>query len=222
MTGKINPSKSDVQLLNSIVPVSRETMEIMQVYVDLLAQWQVKINLVSNSTLGDVWRRHICDSAQCKEIMPEASTWLDLGSGAGFPGLVVAILGRSEPELDVQLVESNGKKCAFLRKVIRETGVAATVINDRIESVTKQIGNVDVLTARAVAPLDRLFEYSCNWLDNGSAGLFQKGRDYMRELEYCRGAWEFDLVKHDSRTRENSVILEVRNLKKTDLQGLAN
>ncbi len=214
--GKFGPSIADERLLNSIVPVSRETMAMLQIYVDLLVEWQKKTNLVSNSTIEGVWRRHICDSAQCyvvgKTVTQNAPNWLDLGSGAGFPGLVVAILGDGEPALRMQLVESTGKKCAFLRKVVRETGVSANVTNERIESVTKQFCDSSVLTARALAPLVKLLELSQSWLKAGTVGLFPKGQDYMGELEDCRGVWNFDLVKHLSLTSKNSVLMEIRNL----------
>ncbi|MCF6321103.1 MAG: 16S rRNA (guanine(527)-N(7))-methyltransferase RsmG [Rhizobiaceae bacterium] len=210
------PSPGDQKLLDSIVPVSRETMAKLQIYVDLLVEWQKKTNLVAQSTLQDVWRRHICDSAQCeavgKVILPSGRNWLDLGSGAGFPGLVVAIVGCSD--MRVQLVESNAKKCAFLRKVIRETGIDASVTNERIESVTKQFQDVEILTARALAPMRKLLDLSHSWLENGALGMFPKGQDYMGELEDCRGVWNFDLVIHNSRTNDNSVLLEIRNLKK--------
>ena len=201
--------------LKSTLNVSRETLELLQVYVDLLVKWQGKTNLVSNSTIDHAWQRHICDSAQSKIIMPNKTKWLDLGSGAGFPGLVLAILGRDEPGFHVQLVESNGKKCTFLRTVIRETGICPNLACERIESVTKQFSDAQVVTARALAPLDELLDLTQGWLTGGAVGLFPKGREYLLELEKCHGRWEFDLVKHTSRIEKNSVLLEIGNLRKS-------
>ena len=194
--------------------VSRETMDMLQIYVNLLAKWQQKTNLVSNSTLKKVWHRHICDSAQLKIIKQKPTKWLDIGSGAGFPGLVLAILGREQPDFHVQLVESNGKKCAFLRQVIRETNIPASVNYIRIESAAKQIDDFDIVTARALSSLDNLFEITLGWFETGAIGIFPKGREYLAELKECRGRWEFDLIKHTSLIEENSVLLEVHNLRK--------
>ena len=209
------PSVRDQKFLQSNCHVSRETMELFQVYVDLLVYWQKKTNLVANSTLGEIWHRHICDSAQYKLIFPTKRKWLDIGSGAGFPGLVLAILGRDQPGFHVQMVESNGKKAAFLRKIIRETAVPASVCVERIESVAKQFDQCEVVTARAVSSLNNLFNLTSGWLEKDAVGLFPKGREYLQELEECRGRWEFDLIKHNSQIEENSVVLEIRNLKKT-------
>ena len=212
---RVFASDNDVELLQSEFHVSRETMELFQIYVDLLVEWQGKTNLVSGSSLADSWRRHICDSVQCKMILPAKTKWLDIGSGAGFPGLVISILGRNEAGFNVQLIESNKKKCSFLRKVIRETGTPAEVSSSRIESVTKQYQDIELVSARALAPLEKLFELTSGWLGAGAVGLFPKGRDYLQELEKCRGRWEFDLLVHESRIEENSVLLEIQNLEKT-------
>ena len=212
---KIRPSKNIENYLLSEMGVSRETLEKLQAYVDLLAEWQNKTNLVSNNTLNDVWQRHICDSLQCSDILPNKMRWLDLGTGAGFPGLVLAIVNRDNSNFDMQLVESSGKKCAFLRRVIRETGAIANVTNSRIESVVKRFSDCEVVSARALAPLDRLFDLTHHWLEQGTIGLFPKGRDYLHELEKCRGVWEFDLVLHPSRIEKDSVLLEISNVRKS-------
>lgn len=213
--GRVLATGREEDFLKSTLDVSRETLELLQIYVDLLVKWQNKTNLVSNSTVNEVWHRHICDSAQSKIVMPDKTKWLDIGSGAGFPGLVLAILGRNEPGFHVQLVESNGKKCAFLRAAIRETGLGANVACERIESVAKRFMDAEVVTARALAPLDELLDLTQGWLTGGAVGLFPKGREYLLELEKCRGRWEFDLVKHASRIEENSVLLEISNLRKS-------
>ena len=214
MFKRIVPTASDLKLLRSEFRVSRETIELMQIYVDLLCEWQKKTNLVSNSTLDEIWKRHICDSIQCRDIFPDRLQWLDIGTGAGFPGLVLSILSRNEPGFFVNLIESNNKKCAFLRKVIRETGAPANVDASRIESVAKHYPDTQVVTARALSALDNLFNLTQSWFSAGAVGLFQKGRDYSQELIKCRGSWEFDLIVHNSRIEENSVLLEIQNLKK--------
>ena len=215
-TKRILASREDEEFLRNNLGVSRETMELLQIYVDVLVRWQGKTNLIANSTIDTIWRRHICDSAQCKLLLPGKTNWLDLGSGAGFPGIVLAILGREESGFCVNMVESNLKKCAFLRTVIRETGISANVYSQRIESVTKQFLGIEVVTARALTSLDELFSLTFDWLGQGSVGLFPKGREYLSELEKCRGRWEFDLIKHDSRIEENSVLLEIQNLSKLE------
>ncbi len=217
LRNRVIASSKNQDFLKSTLHVSRETLDLLQIYVDLLVKWQSKINLVSNSTIADVWQRHICDSAQCKIIMPDKKNWLDIGTGAGFPGLVLAILGRDQPGFHVQMVESNGKKCAFLRNVIRDTGISASVAQTRIESGAKQFDDCEVVTARALAPLDKIFDITHGWLSNGAVGLFPKGREYLREIEECHGRWDFDLIEHTSRIEENSVLLEIRNLRKSNL-----
>jgi 16S rRNA (guanine527-N7)-methyltransferase len=217
MSKRIIPTSSDLKLLQTEFHVSRESIELLQIYVDLLVEWQKKTNLVSNSSLDEIWRRHICDSIQCRAIFPNKLNWLDIGTGAGFPGLVLSILARNESEFVMNLVESNNKKCAFLRKVIRETGAMANVTANRIESVAKQFQSTDVVTARALSSLDKLLLLTQSWLNSGAVGLFLKGRDYSQELVNCRGSWEFDLLVHNSRIEENSVLLEIQNLKKLEI-----
>ena len=217
MTKRIVPTSSDLKLLQTEFDVSRESIELLQIYVDLLVEWQKKTNLVSNSSLDEIWKRHICDSIQCKSIFPNKLNWLDIGTGAGFPGLVLSILSRNETGFVMNLVESNNKKCAFLRKVIRETGAPANVNASRIESVAKQYRGIDVVTARALSSLEKLLLLTQSWLSSGAVGLFLKGRDYSQELIKCRGSWEFDLLIHNSRIEENSVLLEIQNLKKLEI-----
>ena len=158
----------------SLVPVSRETEERFAVYADLLARWQRIKNLVSPATLDEVWTRHIADSAQILPLMPDALRWADIGSGAGFPGLVVAILLAGRAGAHVDLVEANARKCAFLREAARACGAPATVHNGRIADVLPQLKSVDVLTARALAPLPDLLEMGRVLIDGGTAAIFLK------------------------------------------------
>ena len=202
--------------LNKIYPVSRETFSRLQEYEILLRQWQAKTNLVSPSTLTAFWTRHVADSLQCLAIAPNAKNWIDLGSGGGFPALPIAIKRACDsPETFGRhvLVESNHKKCAFLREVARKTGTPVVVINDRIESATKQIqaGEFQVITARALAPLAKLLDLASPMMNGETVAVFHKGREFRTELEDCRGLWWFDLVIHESRIESGSVLLEIRN-----------
>lgn len=201
--------------VNAVYPVSRETFERIDDYRNLLEFWQGKTNLVAPDTLPQFWSRHVCDSLQCLSIFPDAECWVDLGSGAGFPGLIIAAANREHKNRRHHLVESNNKKCAFLRIGARTLGANATIHCKRIESVTEQFSRtserVDVVTARALAPLRKLLELSSDLLMQGAVGLFHKGRDFQREIEDCHGFWRFDLVIHNSRIEADSVLLEIRN-----------
>lgn len=158
----------------SLVPVSRGTEERLAVYVELLARWQRIKNLVAPSTLADVWTRHVADSAQIVPLMPAALRWADMGSGAGFPGLVVAILLAGRAGAHVDLIEANARKCAFLREAARACGAPVTVHNARIADALPALGPVDVLTARALAPLPDLVEMGTILIDRGTTALFLK------------------------------------------------
>ena len=210
------PTQRELDLLTSIYPVSRETIERLTVYVDRLKTWQKKTNLVSNTTLDAIWSRHIADSLQCFALFPDARQWADLGSGGGLPGMVLAILLADVDGANVHLVESNQKKCAFLRGIGRQTESVARVRCGRIESETKQIPDVEIVTARALTGLSGLFDYTLPLIERGAVGLFHKGRDYQRELADCGGLWKFDLVEHPSRIEADSVLLEIRSLEKIE------
>jgi 16S rRNA (guanine527-N7)-methyltransferase len=190
--------------------VSRETVGRLNVHVELLHKWQKKTNLVANSTLTNVGRRHVADSLQCHCLFPDVSRWLDVGSGAGFPGLVVALAGGDHRRVD--LVESNGKKCSFLREVIRHTGARAMVHHARIEDVRIELPQI--VSARAVASLDRLFQWTSHWLENGARGLFHKGRGYRAEIDAASIHWSFDCVEHPSVVDADSVLLEITGLER--------
>jgi 16S rRNA (guanine527-N7)-methyltransferase len=151
--------------------VSRETLTRLETYAALLTKWTRRINLVSAASLPDLWHRHIADSAQLLAFRPPARLWLDLGSGAGFPGLVVAIL---TPDLHVRLVESDQRKCAFLRRVAEDTGTTVDIVPCRIETLPPQ--SADVISARALAPLTQLLAHAEKHLAPDGIGLFPKGR----------------------------------------------
>lgn len=187
--------------------VSRETLECLEVFEDLLRQWQGIKNLVASSSLDEIWLRHFADSAQLVALKPNAQKWLDLGTGAGFPGMVLAILLRNDSAARVTVVESNGRKCAFLRDVARQTGVAVDIVSDRIESVAehRSLAGVEVVTARALAPLGKLLGLAAPYLDTDTLGLFPKGRDAAQEVETATKVWRFrcelieSLSDHDGR-----------------------
>lgn len=182
----------------------------LEAYVDLLRHWQRRINLVGDSTLADPWRRHILDSAQLLPLIPEtAGTLLDLGTGAGLPGLVIAIL---HPGLQVTLVERDARKCAFLGEAIRLTGAAAKVVNADMGATPAFA--VDVVTARAVAPLPKLLALVGPWLAFGGRGLFPKGRDVRDELTAAREFWNITADEMPSRSDDAGRILIVYSLER--------
>lgn len=188
--------------------VSRETLARLQLYAGLLERWNRTINLVSRHSLADVWRRHFLDSAQLLSFLPPPPVdrprrIIDLGSGAGFPGLVLAILGAGE----VHLVEADRRKCAFLREVARATETRVAVHPERIEQVTDLRG--DVVTARALAPLDRLLDYARALLLPEGVCLFLKGRGVDRELTALQGVSKMKIETFPSRAASDSVILRI-------------
>lgn len=194
--------------------VSRETLARLQAHAELLAQWSARINLVASSTLADPWRRHFLDSAQLYPLIPAAAdSLIDFGSGAGFPGLVLAIMGMK----GVELVESDGRKCAFLREAARLASVAVTVRNARIEAVPAR--PVAVITARGCAPLERLLLYSQQFIGPETVCLFAKGGQAGHELAVAQQVWDFDVTSHPSRTDPRGVILclsRVRHCERCD------
>lgn len=205
--------KSSYSDLQAIHPVSRETFQRLELYVERLKEWQTKTNLVAPSTLEQIWERHIADSLQCIALKQDVRSWVDIGSGGGLPGLVINAVMIDHINYDLHMVESNSKKCAFLRQINRQMGGKAQIYSARIESAAKQIKTPEVVTARALASLPKLLELSSFWLEGGAVGLFHKGREYKTEIEECNGLWEFDLIEHPSRVAEDSVLLEISNLK---------
>jgi 16S rRNA (guanine527-N7)-methyltransferase len=196
----------------SVGDVSRETLGRLQVFVEELKRWQRIKNLVGPRTLDEVWQRHIADSLQLLALNPGARRWLDLGSGAGFPGLVVAIAGGEEVHVD--LVESNGRKCAFLRHVARSLGLNVKIHNARLEAVVPDmIGRIDVVSARALAPLTQLLAWTQPLLTTGVIGLFPKGREAAGELTDAEKSWRFSVEILPSRTDSAARILRITDLK---------
>lgn len=181
----------------------------LQMYADLLLKWQAKINLVGPDTLPDLWSRHMLDSAQLAPHIPHGSKVADLGSGAGFPGLVLAIL---RDDLEVHLVESDQRKCAFLREVNRETQAGASIHNVRIEALAPL--HADVVTSRALASLDKLLEFAdIHRLSTGKC-LFPKGKRWAEELTQAQKAWKMAALKHPSRTEPAGRVLELLEIKR--------
>ncbi len=199
--------------------VSRETMERLEIYADLLRLWQAKINLVAPKTLGEAWHRHFADSAQLLSLTPKnTKSWVDVGAGAGFPGLVMAILladsERNNLPVEVSLVESDGRKAAFLREVARQTMIPVDICNARIELSTNyaKIRGRDIYSARAFAPLTRLFRDIHPLFSASSTGLFLKGRSVAEEIKEAEDLWNFDVQLVESVTDPDGRIVVVRNL----------
>lgn len=174
-------------------PVSRETLAKLDTYVALLLKWQPIKNLVGPSTLPVIWSRHVLDSLQILDILPSGKIWVDLGSGAGFPGLVIACVLASVPEACVHLVESNGRKAAFLREVIRTLNLPAEVHNCRIEDVKNALPEeIDCVTARALAPLADLLEMQAKISKKPCKSIYLKGQDLDEELTQAAKYWNIE------------------------------
>jgi 16S rRNA (guanine527-N7)-methyltransferase len=190
-----------------IVPVSRETLSRLEAYADLLIQWSARINLVGRDTLADLWRRHLLDSAQLRPLVPNAARNLaDLGSGAGFPGLILAILGVP----GVELVEADSRRCAFLHEAARITEAKVTIRPCRIEAVPPH--SVDVVTARACAPLDRLLDLARPFLAPDTICLFPKGERFEEELTLARKRWTMNVSVEPSLSDRRGVILRLQQV----------
>ena len=189
--------------------VSRETLERLTVHLDLLRRWQPAINLVGPTTLADPWRRHFLDSAQLVKHLPDAAANLaDLGSGAGFPGMVLALLGVP----GVHLIEANRRKVQFLREVARATGALVTIHAERVERM--QGWPADVITARALAPLPRLLELAEGFLSADSVCLLLKGRSAERELTEARGSWHMVAAMFPSLSEPNGIVVQLRGIRR--------
>nr|WP_321481604.1 16S rRNA (guanine(527)-N(7))-methyltransferase RsmG [uncultured Cohaesibacter sp.] len=203
-----------IELINSMLTVSRESLEKLGHYEALVRKWQPAQNLVAPKTLDEIWVRHIADSVQIYAAYPEARHWIDLGSGAGFPGLVTAILLDDMGEdYSVHMIESNGRKGAFLKTVARELGLNVAVHGDRIETVLKDWSDpVDAFSARALASLDKLCSFVYPYIGETCAGVFHKGRDFDRELREASVSWNIDLVQQVSRTDPDARIVILRRL----------
>lgn len=194
--------------------VSRETMDRLDQYAALLEKWNPAINLVSKSTIALLWQRHFHDSAQMYQFRCENTRhWVDLGSGGGFPALVLAVLAlESNPEDRFTLVESDVRKVAFLQTVIRELGLNAVAIAERIEKVPPM--EADILTARALSSLDKLLEYAETHLKPSGLAVFPKGETFKKEIEDTVGHWKFELEEFTSKTNPNGAILKIGGLQR--------
>ncbi|WP_434616349.1 16S rRNA (guanine(527)-N(7))-methyltransferase RsmG [Tabrizicola sp. M-4] len=192
--------------------VSRETLERLARLETLLSKWNPAINLVSRSTIANAWERHILDSAQLFALAPDHAThWVDLGSGGGFPGLVIACLSADlRPGLRVTLIESDQRKCTFLRQAAAELGIKPGVLSTRIETAPPQAA--DILSARALSALPNLLSFARRHLAPHGIALFPKGATWQEEVEHARKEWHFDLTTHPSLTDPQAVILAVKDL----------
>ncbi len=194
--------------------MSDQTIARLDRYVALLGRWNGKINLVAQASLSQIWHRHIRDSAQLMDHCPPAAqTWLDLGSGGGLPGVVVALLAAErQPDLHLTLVESDQRKAAFLRTVARETGVGFKVLAQRVEDVPPQAS--DVVSARALAPLPQLLGYVARHLGETGVALLPKGANHQIELQQALEHWNFTHQKVHSVTQPDAVLLSIRDIKR--------
>lgn len=181
----------------------------LEQYRSYLTDWNQRMNLVGPATLDVFWSRHAWDSAQILPLAPEAKTWADLGTGAGLPGIVLAILGKGRPGFHVHLVDSLAKRCRFLTEVVTALDLPATVHNSRAEDLSLA---VDIVTARACAPLSRLFGYAQPYFKRGATGLFLKGQDVASDLEEATRSWDFEADVLPSLSDARGRIVRVRRL----------
>lgn len=195
-------------------PVSRETYERLEAFEAVFLRWAARINLTAPSTLKDIWSRHVLDSAQLLSLAVSERRWADIGSGGGFPGAILAIMLESSSGSSVLLIESNGKKAAFLRSALGELAPRARIAARRAEAVIAEEPAPDVVTARAVASLSALLLLTEPWIDAGTRALFHKGRDYGAEVKLAGDTWNLDLVEHPSVVDPQSVILDIRRIRR--------
>lgn len=194
-------------LFPELKPIQAE----LEIYESLLRRWQAKINLVSSATLDDIWLRHFADSAQVHAAAPHVRRWADLGSGAGFPGLMTALLLKSTPDTMVHLIESDQRKAGFLRAVSRETGAPVVIHAGRIESVLANLAEIGGVSARALAPLSRLVQLAEAPLKKGAIGVFLKGEEWRDELTVVEALGSLSCESADSRTRKGARVVVVKH-----------
>ena len=193
--------------------VSRETFERLEHFCGLVQKWTRKINLVSKGDIEEVWQRHIVDSVQIHSLAPEVGTWLDIGSGGGFPGVVVVIMdAENNHQRPLTLMDSDQRKCTFLRTAIRELGLTANVIAARIEEAAPQ--EADILSARALAPVSQLCGFAERHLKPSGVALLPKGRTWRTEVEEAEKAWSYRLNPIKSNTDPEAVILQIKEIKR--------
>jgi 16S rRNA (guanine527-N7)-methyltransferase len=191
--------------------VSRETFDRLKIFEQVLLKWNPKINLVSRNSLDDLWTRHIIDSVQVFRCVSPPNHWVDMGSGGGLPGVIVAIMAAEEsPNTKVTLIESDQRKSAFLRTAARECGAKLTVISKRIEQADPQ--NADVLSARALADLSLLLKFSERHLSPTGTALFPKGANWKKEVDNARQRWRFDFEPITSLTEPDAVVLKIEGV----------
>jgi 16S rRNA (guanine527-N7)-methyltransferase len=215
MAAKVVPTPlaSDRAEAFALTPVSRETEERLDRFVELLLAWQKTTHLVSPASIPKLWTRHVSDSLQLLDLAPAARLWVDLGSGGGFPGLVIACALADKSAAQVHLVESNNRKASFLREAVRITGAPAVVEAMRIEKFVANFpGAPDAITARALLPFKSLINNSFYLLSRGALGLFPKGRDVAVELTEAGKYWNIDYNLVPSRTDSLARIVVVRGL----------
>jgi len=207
----------------ALTPVSRETEARLDRYIELLLEWQAKTNLVAPSTLPNLWTRHVSDSLQLLTLAPQAKVWADLGSGGGFPGVVLACALAGTSGAMVHLVERNTKKAAFLREAIRVTASPGTVHLAEIgDSVDRIAGKVDCVTARAVAPLHQLIRFTEPLVRGGAKALFLKGQDVEAELTEATKYWNIRPQLHSSRTGGHGWIVELDRIERRNPSATAH
>jgi 16S rRNA (guanine527-N7)-methyltransferase len=197
----------------ALTPVSRETLVRLDRFVELLLETQVHTNLIGSGTIPTLWTRHVADSLQLLDLAPAARVWLDLGSGAGFPGLVLACALADRPGTAIHLIESTGKKAAFLRNVAETLALPATVHRVRVEDFAPSVA-AEVITARALAPLRALFGYVAPLLNSGAQALLPKGQDVDAELTEAAKYWKIEAELVPSRTNPAGRIVVVRALRR--------
>ena len=194
--------------------VSRETSQRLSRFVELLLERQRHTNLIASSTIPHIWTRHVADSLQLLPLAPQARRFADLGSGGGFPGMVIACALGETPGAHVHLIESIGKKAAFLRDAVRETGVPATVHHGRIEDIAPRLAEIDTVTARALAPLNELLTMIIPFLERGAQALLMKGQDIDAELTQAAKYWTIEYTAVPSQTNQTGRIMIVRRLQR--------
>ncbi|MDR3425217.1 MAG: 16S rRNA (guanine(527)-N(7))-methyltransferase RsmG [Alphaproteobacteria bacterium] len=194
-------------------PVPHETIHRLTAYQDMLISWNEKFNLVAASTLPHIWMRHFLDSAQLMSFIPDtASTLADMGTGAGFPGLVLAIMAQGKNKnLHIHAIESTGKKADFLQAVVDELKLNVTIRRERVEAIADL--KADIITARALKPLPELLKYANRLIHKDSLCLFLKGKSLSEELTQARKYWTFDAETHQSQSDESGSVLVLRELR---------
>jgi len=198
----------------ALVSVSRETEARLDRFAALLLDWQRRMNLIAASTVPTLWTRHIADSLQLLAIAPKARKWADLGSGGGFPGVPIACALAEQNSAEVYLIESNKKKAAFLREAVRVTGAPAVVHAERVADFAREFrGELDAVTARALAPLPELLSIAYPLLKRGAPGLFPKGQDVEAELTQATKCWSIQASLVPSRTDPKSRVVVIREAK---------